>query len=470
MLQDPTPQHRTITVYGLGWTGVAAANLAARVGKHVLATDTRSPEQLTAALDQLRADHGLSLDPRVEVIHGAHRPHGADAVLLTQSVKHHEAAGLPVPVIPEVEFAAAVLSKIGVPLIAIGGTDGKTTTVKLTYELCAAQRHTLVGGNSWSPLSQVVAEMAAARRADSVLVAEVSAFQLPPWSRFRAPIVALTNIAEDHVDEYFQGSFEAYVAAKVALTAGLVQGDVAVLNLDDPRLRPLERALGDRGVEVVGTSLSARAVAHLPHAAWRQNGELRVRWRGRERGVMAWADVPLVGDHNAENCLTALAATLPIDLDADGVRGALSAFCAPHHRLEHVANVGGVDYYDDSKATNVHASLAGLSAFGARPLVAIVGGVDKGLELGALAQALGSRAHTVIVIGALRARLLRDNGDLLGHAVEAQSLEEAVGLAHRAARPGDAVVLSPACSSFDMFRSYAHRGEVFQGLVRALMA
>ena len=470
MLQDPNAELGSVTVYGLGWTGVAVANLAARVGKRVIATDTRSPEALRGALDGLASSQGLALDPRVEIRHGAHQPHGSDAVLLTQSVKHFEVEHLDVPVVPEVEFAAAVLAQLGVPLLAVGGTDGKTTTVKLVHELCAAQRPTAVGGNSWPPLSHVVGELANSCAAGTVLVAEISAFQLPPWSRFHPGVAALTNIAEDHVEEYFQGSFDAYVEAKRAICRGLTASDFAVLNMDDPLVRALEPALAQRGVEVIGTSLSARAVAHLSSAAYRHNGELRVRFRGAESGVMAWDDVPLVGDHNAENCLTALGSVLSLDLDMDGVRGTLKGFSAPHHRLEHVARVDGVDYYDDSKATNVHASLAGLSAFGARPLVAIVGGVDKGLDLGGLAQSLASRAHTVIVIGELRARLLDEHRDVLGYAVEADSLEDAVTIARRAAREGDAVVLSPACSSFDMFRSYAHRGQVFQDLVRALGA
>jgi UDP-N-acetylmuramoylalanine--D-glutamate ligase len=467
-LTDPLPTVSGVTVFGLGWTGVAAANLAVRIGKKVSATDTRSPAQLTLALAKIEADHGLRLDPSVAIIHGEHRPQGDGAVILTQSVKHHEAAGLRAQVIPEVAFAQGALVGLDVSLLAVGGTDGKTTTVKLVRELCGAQRHTVVGGNSWPPLSQAVLEMADTRAADSVLVAEISAFQLPPWHQFRPHVGALTNIAEDHVDEYFQGSFDAYRAAKRGITDHLGEGAFAVLNFDDCVVRNFAREIAGRGATVIGTSLSARAVADLPCAAWRQNGELRVRWHGEEQGVASWDDVPLVGDHNAENVLTALGTVLCLRLDLDFLRRTLMAFVPPHHRLELVTTVGGVDFFDDSKATNVHAALAGLAAFGARPIVAIVGGVDKGLNLAALAQALSSRARAVIVIGELRERLLDEYRSLLPHAQCADSLKEAVLRAHEAARPGDAVVLSPACSSFDMFRSYTHRGQVFQDAVRSL--
>jgi UDP-N-acetylmuramoylalanine--D-glutamate ligase len=175
-----------------------------------------------------------------------------------------------------------------------------------------------------------------------------------------------------------------------------------------------------------------------------------------------------VGDHNAENVLTAAAALLPYGIaDLADPTARVRAFEAPPHRVEHVRTVGGVDVYDDSKATNVHAALAGLSAFGARPVVAIVGGVDKGLDLAPLLEALRTRTRRTVVIGELRARFVLEASRLGLDALEAETLAQAVELAMGAAQPGDAVVLSPACSSFDMFSSYADRGRQFQALVRA---
>jgi UDP-N-acetylmuramoylalanine--D-glutamate ligase len=481
-LTDPSPDLHHFTLFGLGWSGVAAANLLILLGKSVTATDTRDEAALRASLAALEAQHGITLDPRVALRCG--QPHravaGSDAVLLTQSVKPWDEPVLDaqrrgLPVIPEVELAAGALAGLAMPLITIGGTDGKTTTVKLAGHLASADRRAWIGGNSWTPLSARV--MDAARELTerplapgerAAMIAEISAFQLPPWHRLRPSVAAVTNVAEDHVEEFFRGDFDAYVAAKRALTDRLGPGDLAVLNVDDPRVRAWEPAILARGARALRVSLSARPVADAPDAAFRHNGQLRLRWGGHERALLDQRDLPLLGDHNVENALTALGALAPLELPTDRLRDALRGFQAPHHRLERVGLLRGVEVFDDSKATNVHAALAGLSAFGARPLVVIAGGVDKQLALGAWADALRSRARAVVVIGQLRDRVARELPDLPGLQLAA-SLDEAVALAIDAARPGDALVLSPACSSFDMFEGYAQRGEAFQAIIRQQM-
>lgn len=481
-LCDPFPSLSHLTVFGLGWSGVAAANLACRLGKRVTATDTRDAQSLQAALERLQQSQGIELDPRVEIRCGqAHQAHG-QGVLLTQSVKPWEASvqealaqGL--PVIPEVELAARALEGLGVPLVAIGGTDGKTTTVKLTAHLAARAGRAWIGGNSWTPLSAKVLEVERALQQEplrpgerATLVAEVSAFQLPPWHQLSPRVGAVTNVAEDHVEEFFQGKLEDYVAAKRALTDRLGPGQVAVLNADDPRVRAWEPPILARGARVLRVSLSARPVMDAPDAAFRHNGQLRLRWGGRELPVLDQAQLPLLGDHNVENALTALGALACLELPLEKLQAALCDFEAPHHRLERVALVDQVEVFDDSKATNVHAALAGLAAFGSRPLVVIAGGVDKGLALDAWVEALRTRARGVVVIGQLRQRMQRDYAAALPQMQMAGSLEEAVEQALALALPGDALVLSPACSSFDMFDSYAQRGQVFQSLIRARLA
>ncbi len=478
-LHDPLPHAERITLFGAGWTGIAAAQLLHRLGKRVTLTDTRDEARLRAALDALQQEHGAALPPGVTLRCGAPHHHGdAQAVILTQSVKHHDpavlaaqAAGL--PVIPEVELAASALHGSPIHLLAIGGTDGKTTPTQLAYQLAAAQGAAWIGGNSWDPLSAVVLRalddlrhLPTPTRAP-VLVAEISAFQLPPWHRFTPRGAAVTNVAEDHVDEYFNGSWDAYVAAKRALTDGLPDDGWAVLNADDPTVARWEPRLLQRGVRVLRTSLAARPVYNHPDAAFRSNGELRLRLQGQEIGLIHQSDLRLVGDHNAENVLSAVALLAPLGLDLDVARETLRGFKAPHHRLEFVRHLRGVDLYDDSKATNVHASLAGIAAFGQRPLVAIVGGVDKGLDLEPWVEALRARARAVVAIGQLRQRLLRDFAHRLPDLRVADSMEAAVALALEAAAPGDVVLLTPACSSFDMFQSYAQRGQVFQEIVRS---
>ncbi len=473
-LRDPLPHAAHVTVFGLGWSGVAAANLLRRLGKRVTATDTRTPDALQSALHALHADNGLSLAEGVEIRCGDHQDLGADAVLLTQSVKPWQepvqaARRRGLVVMPEIELAARALDDSLVDLVTVGGTDGKTTTTKLAFHLAAHQRRAWVGGNSWTPLSAVVAELTDALTLSplppgqrAALIAEVSAFQLPPWHTLSPLSATLTNIAEDHIDEYFQGSFDAYVDAKRGLIDHMGVGQTATLNIDDPRIRPWQDDLTSRGARVVRATLAARAASPHPDAAYRHNGELRLRWGGLDRSLIDQAALPLVGDHNVENTLCAAGALLPLNLDIDGMREAISSFSAPHHRLERVANIGGVEIYDDSKATNAHASMAGLAAFGHKPIVAIVGGVDKNLDLSLWVEALRSRARRVVVIGELRARLLNDHAHQLPQATPADSLADAVDLALDAARPGDILILSPACSSFDMFDSYADRGRRFQ--------
>ncbi|MBH23305.1 MAG: UDP-N-acetylmuramoyl-L-alanine--D-glutamate ligase [Myxococcales bacterium] len=472
-LRDPLPDVERVTIWGAGWTGVCAANLLRRFGKQVTLTDTREPDVLQAALARLAP---TALADGVAIHHGEHDLCGAQAIVMTQSVRPSDhvvakAQAARLPVIPEVELANRALE--GVTVLSIGGTDGKTTTTKLVGHLVGAQRHALIGGNSWLPLSGAapsLVEGAPEGPHAPVLVSEISAFQLPPWHGFRPQIAAVTNVAEDHVQEFFQGSLQAYIAAKRALTDRLERGDTAVLNVDDPIVRGWEPALVARGVRVVRTSLTSRAVGDHPWAVFRNNGELRTRWEGREERVVHQDAIPLLGDHNIENTLTALGAVMPLGLDVAQLREALTTFEPPHHRLERVATWRGVGVYDDSKATNTHAAMVGLSAFGSRSLIVIVGGVDKGLDLDAWVESLRSRARRVVVIGGLRERLLAQYGERLPQAQPAESLDEAVAMALSEARPDEVVVLSPACSSFDMFASYADRGRQFQGCVARYIA
>ncbi len=468
---------KKVVVWGLGWSGVCAANLLVALGYRVSATDTRSADALEGALEALAAK-GYALHSDVErILEQPHHHHGHDLVILTQSIKHHEpcvkealAAGA--HVMPEVELATTALRDRGVSVAAIGRTDGTTTTTKLAFALASAGRQAWVGGNSWPPLSSVALQVIEAENEgdlheDAWVVAEVSAFQLPAWHGFRPNVGAVTNVAEDHVDEYFEGDFQRYIAAKRATVERLGEGEYAVLNADDPEVGAWAVAVEQAGAQVVYTSLSSRRVAGASHAYFVSNGEIRGRWEGQEFSLGLRSAFPLVGDHNTENLLTALAVTHQARAGAADTKAVIEGFEAPPHRLALVRRLDDVAYYDDSKATNTHASIAGLNAFGGTSIVPIVGGVDKGLDLDGWVQTLSAKARKTIVIGELRARLTGDYGQSLD-LVCADSLEEAVALARRFAVPGDVVVLSPACSSFDMFSSYAERGRVFQSLVMAL--
>lgn len=457
-------------VFGLGKSGVAAANLLARRGKRVVASDTRSEAEVVAAI----AAGGVALDPRVEVVYGRNEAAYADVVILSPGMPPRltifaelRAAGI--PVLSEVELAYFASEA---PFVAITGTDGKTTTTQLTGEIFeAAGKVTAIAGNIGIPLCEVVETIPP----EGVIVAEVSAFQLWSTFRFHPAVAGFTNIAADHLD-YFD-SYEEYVANKHRLMLNLTGfDDSVVFNFEDPVIRSW--ASGFRGRKF-GYGFDARALVDCDVALWCDGESLLARIDGEEVGV--WlprlADSPLKGRHNALNMMCAAALAVSQGVSLEVVADVIMRFQPLRHRVELCGEIDGVRFYDDSKATNVHAALAGLRTM-PDGFVAIVGGVDKGLELDDMVRFLVEHAGGVVVIGEIRERF---EAELLAGGMDAAlveraaTMEDAVAIAlERALRvkgargaAESAVILSPACSSFDMFKSFEHRGEVFQEIVRS---
>jgi UDP-N-acetylmuramoylalanine--D-glutamate ligase len=442
---------KKVLVVGLGRSGLAAARLCAGRGARVTVTDGKPEAALAEALAALPAGVGREL--------GGHRQEsfvGAELVVLSPGVPPlpevaaARAAG--VPVIGELELASRF---VRAPIVAVTGTNGKSTTTTLAGAMLAASgRPTFVGGNLGTPFAEAVDTPAAAP--GGVCVVEVSSFQLETTLRFAPRVAVLLNITPDHLDRY--PDMDGYAAAKARVFLAQTSQDFAVVNVDDARVAAIAGAVNSRVVP-----LSTQRP--LPEGGWTEGGAPCLRLPGGEVERYP-AELPgLWGRHNRENALAAALAARLCGASSDEVRATLLAFQPLPHRMILVAEIDGVAYFDDSKGTNVGAVVAALSGF-PRPVVLIAGGREKGGSYAPLAAVMKEVGRGAVVIG--------EAGPAIGSALagvvpvaSAPSLEAAVVEAARLARPGDAVVLSPACSSFDMFRNYEHRGEVFQAAVAA---
>ena len=444
---------RTVAVVGLARSGVAAARLIRRLGGHVLASDSNAREALSPeALELERL--GCTLFP------GGHPQvafAGADLVVVSPGVPLELPAlkavhGRGVPIIGELELGWLVMEA---DLIAITGTNGKTTTTALTGELAAGtMRPVLVGGNIGTPLCAEALDFPA----HGLVVAEASSFQLDTTERLRPRVAAMLNLTPDHLDRH--KTFERYVGAKAKIFANQTTSDCAVLNADDPATAALASRTRAR---VVWFS----RLTSLDHGIFVQDGWIVAKLNGHTEAICPLAEITLRGPHNVENVLAATAGALWMGLSPGAIRAGIGAFRGVSHRIERVTDERGVVYYNDSKGTNVASTIKALESF-MEPIVLIAGGKGKGQDFSPLAEAARGRVRQAVLIGtdrpAVRAAL-----EAAGvPCADAASMRDAVVAARSLARAGDVVLLSPACASFDMFDNYEHRGEVFMALVHEL--
>jgi UDP-N-acetylmuramoylalanine--D-glutamate ligase len=442
-------ENQKILVVGLARTGVALCRFLTEQGARVTVTDQADP----AALTEPRRDlAGLGV---VEDL-GVAQPQwqGYDALVLSPGVPPElpwlaAARGAGLPVMGELEVASPFIRR---PLLAISGTNGKTTTTTLLGALLTASgQNPLVGGNIGTPVVSLLAQQETA----DCLVLEVSSFQLDTTSRFHPQAAALLNITPDHLDRY--PDYEAYIASKASLFRRQGPADLRVLNADDPALAALET--GNSRVYYFS------ADRPLETGAWLQNGTLQVRTANCNAAYPV-QHLRLQERHNLENIMAALLLALDAGADPEACREVLATFRGLHHRLEWVTDLDGVSYYDDSKGTNVGAVARSLAHFD-RPVILIAGGRDKDSDFTLLNDLVRIHVKALVLIGETRQQLARVwHG--LAPVYLADDLAAAVAQAANLARSGDVVLLSPACASFDMFRDYVHRGQVFQHLVREL--
>jgi UDP-N-acetylmuramoylalanine--D-glutamate ligase len=335
----------------------------------------------------------------------------------------------------------------------VTGTNGKTTTTLLIGEMLKEEgKRAGVGGNVGDPL------ILFAEGGDrwEVLVAEISSFQLEAIEDFRPRFSILLNITEDHLDRYT--SYDEYIEAKGRIFINQNSGDVAILNGDDPIVMGLRE-------KVKAKKISFSLRKKLDEGAFSNGQKITLRL-GAKGENYSLAETPLKGIHNVENMMAALTAARVYGCSKKAIQAALNRFQGLEHRLEFVREIGGVRFYNDSKGTNVGSVVKSLQSF-SEPVILIAGGKDKNGDLSPLRELIQSRVKGLILIGEAKERMDRELGDLTDTAM-AKTLEEAVLLAYQTARKGDVVLLSPACSSFDMFRDYKERGKIFKEAVHRI--
>ncbi|HJR03964.1 MAG TPA: UDP-N-acetylmuramoyl-L-alanine--D-glutamate ligase [Methylomirabilota bacterium] len=446
---------KTVSVVGLAKSGVAAARLVRRLGGRVLASDSSPLEALpeeARGLERLGCALWAGGHPDAAFA-------GAELIVVSPGVPLElpplvamRARG--VPTIGELELAWRVMEA---DVIAITGTNGKTTTTTLTGELLRTQvRPVLVGGNIGTPLADHALEFPG----DGIVVAEVSSFQLDTTDRFRPRVAAILNITPDHLDRH--GTFERYVDAKARIFANQLSTDCVVLNADDP----VTAGLGGRAR---GRVIWFSRLTTLTHGVFIYDGWIVAKLNGSTERICPVTEITLRGQHNVENVLAATACALWTGMSPSSIRRGIAAFRGVAHRIERVHDDRGVVYYNDSKGTNVDSTIKALESF-SEPVILIAGGKGKGQDFGPLAEAARGRVRRAILIGQDRDRI-RAALEVAGiPAEDAESMDDAVRRSRDAAQVGDVVLLSPACASFDMFRNFEHRGDVFKSVVRALFA
>ncbi len=444
--------NKRVLVVGLGKSGVASALFLRSRGAQVTVSDSKPQEQLSEEIPIL-LDHGIIIETGG---HGERTFHGQDLIVVSPGIPADspplvQARALGEPVIGEIELAAQFLPK---SIVAITGSNGKTTTTTLTGEIITAGGYpTRVGGNIGTPAISLVD----AARPDSVIVLEVSSFQLETIQTFRPKVAVVLNVTPDHLDRH--RTFETYVDAKGRIFENQQADDFAVLNADDPVCVGLA---GRTRAQVFWFSRKKE----VQQGASLRDGRILFRDSSGQQEIMVASEIPLKGAHNLENTLAAICAGALMKCAPERIRAAVRNFKAVEHRLEYVATIRGVEYYNDSKATNVDATIKALESFPAN-IHLILGGKDKGSDYTVLNDLLRQRVKRVYTIGAAADKIesqVREAAEI----VHAESLDSAVQRASASAQPGDIVLLAPACASFDQFRNYEHRGKVFKELVQRL--
>jgi UDP-N-acetylmuramoylalanine--D-glutamate ligase len=444
---------KRIVILGAGESGVGAAILAKQQGYDPFVTDAGPiameyrNDLVTFAIDFEEFQHSeemiLSAD---EIIKSPGIP---EKVPVMKKIRE---AGI--PVISEMEFAYRFMGNS--KLIAITGSNGKTTTTSLIYHICkhAALDCALVGNIGYSFARQVALEP------KPVYVAEVSSFQLDDISAFRPHIAVLTNITEDHLDRY-EYKLENYIASKFRITENQQPEDVFIYNMDD---EITDQYLSIYPIKSTKAPITMRK--ELPQGAYLMNAKMHLKWKNEEM-QMSVEDFAIKGKHNQYNSMAASMAATAMDIRKEKIREALQTFESLEHRMEPVATIKGVVFINDSKATNINSTWFALESMNS-PVILILGGVDKGNDYSLLKDLVKEKVKAIVCMGTENRKIHEAFGDIVSLIVNTENAKDAVQAAYHFASKGDVVLLSPACASFDLFKNYEDRGNQFKQAVKNL--
>jgi UDP-N-acetylmuramoylalanine--D-glutamate ligase len=445
-------RNRKIGVLGMARSGMAVARLAKKLGGQPFVSDAGSAMALAAKVQELRA-----LNIPCETDQHTDELLTSDYLVLSPGVSLNidiliRAKAKGIPIFSEIEFASWLCRG---KIVAITGSNGKTTTTTLMGEICkVAGLDTHVCGN----IGVAFADLVESVTEQSVVVLEVSSFQLETIGDFRPHITAILNITPDHLDRH--GTFEAYRKAKLRITENQSSEQYLIMNRDD---RESAALTPDTQAQVRWFSTMSRAG---DNSTWVSDGRLWLLHQGRETEIIAVREIAIPGPHNLQNAAAAALMATLLDIPATVIAQTLRTFPGVEHRIERCGAVAGVNFINDSKATNVDSVVQALRSIDT-PIYLILGGRDKGGSYAPIAQIGKDKIRGLIVIGEARDKIFAALGKSFPTQF-AKSLEEAVERGFALASPGDTVMLSPACASFDMFENFEHRGRVFKKAVASL--
>lgn len=441
------------TVIGAAKSGLAAALLAKEKGFNVFLTESKNSDAFPEAIkilneNQISYEFGGNTDKALL---------NADCIITSPGVNPSswiilEAEKRKIKIISELEFAYNFIEN---PIIAITGTNGKTTTTTLTaFILNNAGKKAVTAGNIGTPLSAFVGKL----DKDTIIVVEVSSFQLDRIENFKPKVSVILNITPDHL--YYHGTMERYVEAKLKIFCNQNEKDLVILNADDNEI--LKGASQARG------KIAWLSTNSLQHGIWAENGRMLIKMDedSNEEEIMLLDEIRLPGVHNVYNSMAAALAARAFEVRNEDIRDSLMAFQGVEHRLEFVRTINGVDYINDSKATNVNATWFALSSYNA-PLIWIAGGRGDSNDYSQLDSLVEKNVSSIIVIGEESDNIFNHFSSKL-RVIKCCSLDDAVREANAIAKPGEIVLFTPACKSFDMFMNFEHRGEVFKEIVHSI--
>jgi UDP-N-acetylmuramoylalanine--D-glutamate ligase len=444
---------KRLVILGAGESGVGAAILAKQKGYDVFVSDGSTIKEIYKS--ELKEDN-IDFE---EATHTEAKILNADEVMKSpgiseknELVKKIRAAGI--PVISEIEFAYRY--KGASRIIAITGSNGKTTTTALIFHICknAGLDCAMVGNIGYSFARQVALEP------HELYVAEISSFQLDDIKTFRPNVAVLTNITEDHLDRY-EYNMQLYVNSKFRIVENQREGDVFIYNLDD------EVTMKNINNYTIKSTLYPITMSkELPQGAYLTNAQMHLKWKSEEM-QMSIEDFAIKGKHNQYNSMAASLSATAVDIKKENIRESLQTFQSLEHRMEPVATVRGVEFINDSKATNVNSTWFALESM-EKPTILILGGVDKGNDYSLLKELVKEKVKAIVCMGTENRKIHEAFGDIVSLMVNTSTAQEAVQAAFHFANKGDVVLLSPACASFDLFKNYEDRGQQFKRAVKDL--